>query len=184
MRKLLVFHRKLSVRLRGFYLRWLIRLCGGQCGKGLLVDGRVLFKYPPHAGIRIGSNVSIGKNTVIDVPEYGSLEVGDRVKLNMDIVIAAQERIRIGADTLIGEFVSLRDADHGMNVSAGVMQAQPMIASPIEIGPDVWIARGVIIMRGVSVGAGAVIAANAVVRTDVGARQVFAGVPARFVKNR
>jgi hypothetical protein len=51
---------KLSCRagdyLRGCWLFMTIRLCGGVCAGIPKVGKNVIFKYPPHAGVRIGKH--------------------------------------------------------------------------------------------------------------------------------
>lgn len=54
----------------------------------------------------------------------------------------------------------------------------------VTIGNDVWIGHGAVIMPGVTIGNGAVVGANSVVTRDVGAYEIFAGVPARLVRKR
>jgi acetyltransferase-like isoleucine patch superfamily enzyme len=52
----------------------------------------------------------------------------------------------------------------------------------IEIGNNVWIGAHVVILPGVRIGNGAVIGASSVVRTSVPKGEVWAGVPAKFIK--
>ncbi len=54
----------------------------------------------------------------------------------------------------------------------------------IEIGNDVWIARGAVILSGISIGNGAVIAAGAVVVKDVDDYEIVGGNPARHLDFR
>ena len=55
---------------------------------------------------------------------------------------------------------------------------------PITIENDVWIGRRVIVMNGVTISNGAVVAAGAVVTKDIPPYEVWAGVPAKFIKKR
>lgn len=52
------------------------------------------------------------------------------------------------------------------------------------IGNDVWIGNNVIIKSGISIGSGAVIGAGAVVTKDIPPYEIWAGVPAKKIKNR
>lgn len=54
---------------------------------------------------------------------------------------------------------------------------------PIIIKDGVWIASGSIILGGVTIGEDSVIGAGSVVTHDVPANQLWAGNPARFIKN-
>lgn len=58
------------------------------------------------------------------------------------------------------------------------------VASPTEIGNDVWIGREAIVMEGVRIGTGAVIGARAVVTRDVPPYAVVVGVPAHIIRYR
>ena len=46
-----------------------------------------------------------------------------------------------------------------------------------------WIGRNVCILPGVTIGKGSVVGSNSVVTKDVGDFMVFAGNPAKFIKN-
>lgn len=64
------------------------------------------------------------------------------------------------------------------------IKGHPASKGDVEIGNDVWIGRGAMVLSGVSVGNGAVIGAGAVVSSNVGAYEIWAGNPARFIKKR
>ncbi len=57
-------------------------------------------------------------------------------------------------------------------------------AKSVTTGHDVWIGHGAVVMPGVSIGNGAIVGANAVVTRDVGAYEIVAGTPARFLRRR
>lgn len=54
----------------------------------------------------------------------------------------------------------------------------------VIIQDGVWISSNVTILKGVTVGEGAVIAAGAVVTKDVEPYTIYAGIPAKKIKNR
>lgn len=174
---------RFELRWRGIMLRAWILLLGGECGGNLLVARGVQWTYPPHAGIKIGARVHFGAGTWVDVPESGQLIIEDEVSFTRGVTLAAIQRLHIGRATIVGEYSSLRDADHQINRSLFIKH-QPMHSNAVTIGKDVWIGRGVAILKGVQVGDGAVIGANAVVTKDVPEFTIAAGIPARVIGQR
>ncbi|MCI4661253.1 MAG: chloramphenicol acetyltransferase [Neomegalonema sp.] len=57
-------------------------------------------------------------------------------------------------------------------------------SQPVVIGHDTWIGNGALVMAGRSVGDGAVIGAGAIVTRDVPAYEIWAGNPARKIRDR
>lgn len=167
-------------RLRGSLLAARVRVAGGRCGSHLWVGRGVVLKYPLHCGITLGDRVRIGERCVLDVPAGAKLTVGSDVTLTIGVVLAASRDIAIGAQTLIGEYASVRDADHG--VAAGTpIRRQPLVSQPVAIGADVWLGRGVCVLKGVTIGGGAVVGANAVVCKRLPPGTLSVGAPARVL---
>jgi acetyltransferase-like isoleucine patch superfamily enzyme len=54
----------------------------------------------------------------------------------------------------------------------------------VFIGSDVWVGVRTIILPGVKIGHGSIIGAGSVVTKDVPPYTIFAGVPAKFIRNR
>ena len=55
---------------------------------------------------------------------------------------------------------------------------------PVTIGKDCWLGSGVKVTKGVTIGDGAVIGTSSVVTCDIPSYEVWAGIPARFIKKR
>jgi acetyltransferase-like isoleucine patch superfamily enzyme len=108
----------------------------------------------------------------------GRIQIGDDVVISRGVHIVSYHEITIGSGSGIGEYISLRDANHSRGDSGSLRDSGHQDA-PIHIGHNVWIERGVTILPGVSVGDEAVVGANAVVTRDVAAGCAVAGIPAR-----
>jgi phosphonate metabolism protein (transferase hexapeptide repeat family) len=57
-------------------------------------------------------------------------------------------------------------------------------ASPVVLGPDVWIGHGAIVLPGVTIGTGAAIGAGAIVTRDVPDFAIVVGNPGRVLRYR
>jgi acetyltransferase-like isoleucine patch superfamily enzyme len=58
------------------------------------------------------------------------------------------------------------------------------VLADVRIGNDVWIGTSATILKGVHIHDGAVVGAGAVVTKDVGSCEIWAGNPARKVRDR
>lgn len=133
--------------------------------------------------VRFGCNCRIYGGVRLETQGEGEIVIGDNVVISPGSVIVANERVTLGCCALIGEYVSIRDSDHGTAPDAPV-RLQPSVTAPVAIGDDVWIGRGSAILKGVAIGRGAVVGANSVVTRDVAEMTIVAGVPARMLRRR
>jgi acetyltransferase-like isoleucine patch superfamily enzyme len=133
--------------------------------------------------IKLGKHVRLGKETEFETMEEGIIEIGNDVRINRGCLLASHSNISIGDYSMLGEYVSIRDANHGMKYGQP-MRFQEHNSDPIVIGKDVWIGRGACILPGVTIEEGAVIGANSVVNRNVPAYSIAAGVPCKIIMKR
>lgn len=133
--------------------------------------------------IHIGARCRLGREVELQAVDGGALRLASDIRLNRGCTLTSYAEIAIGDFTIIGEFVSIRDANHGM-ARGEPMRYQPHSAAPIRIGRDVWIGRGTCVLPGVGIGEGAIIGANSVVNRDVPPFTIAAGVPAKIIRER
>lgn len=154
-----------------------------KVGKHLICEGKI---YVPSIGgeVLLGDNVRLGPFVRIGASTGAKIKIGNNVSINQGSFIIATEVIIIGDDCRIGEYVSIRDNDHGWQERGALIREQGFVSLPVKIEGDVWIGRGASILKGVTIGQGAIIAAGAVVTKDVENYTVVAGVPAKTISTR
>jgi len=159
----------------------------GRCllesvGRDTVFEGFV--DVPISNKVRIGEQCHIATGVSFLVTENGSITIGNRVYLGRNCVLASDCSIVIGDNTMLAEFVSVIDANHGFAKNGLPMRDQDLIAAPIRIGSDVWIGRGCAILKGTQIGEGSVIGANSVVTRNIPPNAIACGAPARVIKYR
>ncbi len=168
---------------RGVRLRFASNI---RLGRGSYLDEGVYIHACP-AGVEIGANTLVMHGAVLHVYNFRDLP---------------HAGIRIGRDSLIGEYTVIRGqggvtigdrvytSPHTQIIAVNHVFADPnrpfvdqgITAQGIVIEDDVWLGSGAIVTDGVRVGRGAVIAAGAVVTSDVAPHTVVGGVPARLIR--
>ena len=144
-------------------------------------DGRV--HVSGTANIKLGRRCRLGMDVELRTVEAGHIWIGDDTRLNRGCTLTSYSQISIDDWAIIGEFVSIRDANHGLK-RGEPMRYQAHTSEPIHIGRDAWIGRGSCILPGVTIGEGAVIGANSVVTKNVPDFGIAAGAPAQVIKIR
>jgi len=172
---------------RATYYQPLFRSKCVRCGKGLEIQGKPI-------PMIIGDPL---------------IEVGDRVRLNSKMTIAAHKkagtprlvigndsgfgygcRVTIGEGVFIGERVHIASDvyisgydGHPSDPAARRAGLPDDVPPPIRIGNDVWIGNGAMIRKGVTIGDEAIVAARAVVTHDVPAGALVGGIPGRILRS-
>jgi maltose O-acetyltransferase len=142
------------------FLRTLIwRPFLGKCGRGVLIDHRVYFKFPWL--VELGDDVSVNRGAEF----YPGL--------------VEHARIRVGSNVRIAPNVRLHAAGHDPEHPDLIE-----MAADILIQDGAWLGAGCLVLPGVTIGNGAIVAAGAVVTVDVPAGSIVAGVPARIIRMR
>lgn len=174
-----------------FFAHLLLWRFGAKVGRDLRVSGRmrcfnkgriIIGRY-----IRINSgpdNNYVGgdRRTNLWVSPGAQLEIEDGVALS-NTTIVARASVKICQDTFIGGGCDIYDNDfHEVHPDDREARVGNIGIAPVVIGPRAFIGGHTIILKGVHIGEGAVIGAGSLVSKDVPPFQVWAGRPARFVK--
>jgi acetyltransferase-like isoleucine patch superfamily enzyme len=133
--------------------------------------------------VRCGEDLLIYPDQYMETRGKGEINLGDGVVLSTGIHLVAYAGISIGKGSMIGEYASIRDANHTRE-DGRTLRDSSHSAKPIVIGSEVWIGRGVAVLSGITIGDRATVGANAVVTRDVPAGAIVAGVPAIPIQRR
>lgn len=154
---------------------------GLAVGKNVDIQNFVRVRVTDGGIMELADNVAIDRGVDL-VAKYGALKIGCRTFIGQYSVLVARSNIHIGQDCLIGERVTIRDQDHAYTAT-GRTAANGFVTNEVMIGNNVWIGAGSTILKGVSIGKNSVVAAGSVVTSSVPADCLFAGVPARQIKD-
>ena len=171
----------IAIRLRTARLR----LLGAHVGRKCWIR-RIHVPRNPW-DIVIGDGVALDDHVVLlttgSRAERARLIIGPGTYVNRFTMFDASERIEVGSNCLFGPFCYITDHDHGIEGDGSIAE-QPLVASPVRIGSNVWIGAGAIILKGITIGDGAIVGAGAVVTRHVSPGDKVAGVPARAIGAR
>ncbi|SOC47141.1 maltose O-acetyltransferase/hypothetical protein [Blastococcus aggregatus] len=131
---------------------------------------------------RLGLGVAAGV-TVSPGCFFGGTDVriGRGTFVNGGVLVDNQAAVTIGTNCAIGHRVQLITSFHEQGPSS--RRAGAVRGAPVTIGDGCWIGAGAIVLPGVTVGDGCIIAAGAVVTRDCAPDGVYAGVPARRLRD-
>lgn len=114
---------------------------------------------------------------------FPEVKHGERVRLTGTVSFGSEPfLVKLGSDITIADGVRLLTHDGGARVFRD-QHPDLHVYAPIVIGSFVFIGVNAIIMPGVTIGDKTVIGAGSVVTKDVPDGEVWAGVPARFIKS-
>ena len=140
---------------------------GAECTlQGLLVTETATSE------IRIGNNVFIGANTVLDCATR--IELEDDVLLSYDCLVLDSNNHSNDARVRRND---LPDVKYGRAYNWDSIPSRP-----IRICRGAWIGARSIVLKGVTIGEGAIVGAGSVVTKDVAPYTMVAGNPARLIK--
>ena len=180
------FVKKFYINFEKFYVRHFLEPHFTSLGE------HFSFVRPWHVQI-FGSPIILGAfSNVIGAPDnkvkftvwaeekpVKGIHIGNYSLICPGVRISSACEITIGDSCMLANGVMVTDADwHGIynRVSTGIKE-------PVRIGNNVWIGDSAIICKGVSIGDNAIVGAGSVVASEVPANTIFAGNPARKIRD-
>jgi len=153
-----------------------------KLGEDVIFERGVLVFHPEN--IEIGNNVYIGHYTILKAYYKNLMIIDDYTWIGQQCFLHSAGGLKIGKGVGIGPKVIILTSQH-----KPVDKDIPVYFSPIEFGEVILedgcdIGAGAIILPGVKIGEGAIIGAGAVVTKNVPPYEIWAGVPARKIKER
>lgn len=157
-------------------------------GKNLILGDYVLLDALSENGIKIGDNVTIERNTIINCTGVISnkgvgVEIGDNTGINTNVYIGGQGGVRIGSNVIIGPYVKIFSENHIFGKRDTIIKEQGESRLGVIIEDNCWIGSGATILDGVRIKSNSIIASGAVVTKNFEGNCVIGGVPAKLIKH-
>lgn len=157
------------------------------------INGKIFIRN--YGNIFLGNDVifnsSSGANPIggdtrmtIVVENSATLKIGNGTGISNSAIIC-HDRIIIGDDVKIGGSVKIYDTDfHSLDPrKRNTREKDIPNTKPVTIGNSVFIGAHSIILKGVTLGNNSIVGAGSVVTKSVPAGEIWAGNPAKFIKN-
>jgi acetyltransferase-like isoleucine patch superfamily enzyme len=153
-------------------------------GKNIIIKPYVEIRMTDNAIFELGDNVIIDNFAFFQLTKPKPiLKIGDHVGIGRYSIIAVKGTTKIGKYTQIGPSCQINDHGHNFKVNELIMNQQAIIED-VTIGEDCWLGSGVRILKGVTIGNGSIVGAGSVVTKNIPPNEIWAGVPAVFIKRR
>jgi acetyltransferase-like isoleucine patch superfamily enzyme len=151
---------------------------GDDC---VIEEGVLVF----HAqSITLGRNVYVGHQTILKGYHANAMSIGDETWIGQQCFFHSAGGIVIEANVGIAPCVKILTSVHQEPDRNTPVARSPLRFAPVVIRSGADIGVGTVILPGVTIGEGAIVGAGSVVNRDVPAFSIYAGVPARLLRER
>lgn len=176
-----------------------------RCGKNVSFGANVILRHPhkieisdnvviddnclldakgmDNNGIRIGSGVFIGRNSILSC-KNGDIVLGDNVNIGFNCEIFSASNVTLGANTLVAAYCYFIGGGHEYGDTDASILEQGRYSHGINVGEDAWFGAGAKVLDHVTIGSHSIIGAGAVVTKNTPEYSVSVGVPAKVIKDR
>lgn len=112
------------------------------------------------------------------------IRIGNDVHMGRNAHIACN--LEMGNDVLVASYVAFVGGDHRIDNIGDTLirKSGRKHEEPAIIEDNVWIGHGCTVFAGVRMKSGSVLAAGSVLNKNVGENEIWAGVPAKFLRKR
>ena len=149
----------LGLALRKTLYPWLL----GSCGRNVIFGQNVVLRHPhkihigdnvviddnclldakgeSNRGIRIGSGVFIGRNTILSC-KNGDIELADGANIGFNCELFSASRVTVGKDVLMAAYSYVIGGDHDFSDPSAAVLAQSRTSAGVTIGDGAWLGAG------------------------------------------
>ena len=157
-----------------------------RLGRGSYLDEGVYVHACPN-GVEIGANTLVMHGAVLHVYNFrhlphAGIRIGHDSLIGEYTVIRGQGGVTLGNRVYTSPHTQIIAVNHVFDDPQRPFIDQGITAEGIVIEDDVWLGSAAVVTDGVRIGQGAVVAAGAVVTHDVPPHTVVGGVPARVLR--
>lgn len=111
-------------------------------------------------------------------------EAGDDVWISHGFEATINDKLTIGAKTIIGAHVLITGGNHIFDSRDIPIKDQGYVGEDLRIGSGVWIGSNVSILKGAHVGEGTIIGTGSVLTKPTGDFEIWGGNPAVKIQDR
>jgi acetyltransferase-like isoleucine patch superfamily enzyme len=176
---------KARIQLKAFNVQYISFQTQGVPYISVTNNGRFVIGRTFRMNNNYASNIIGRQQPCIFIVSGGSLSIGDNVGISSTAIIC-HNSITIGNNVRFGGNTVIYDTDfHSLKISERI--ANPEIKSniktaPVSIGDNVFIGGHSTILKGVVIGENSIIGAGSVVTKNVPPNEIWAGNPAKYIK--
>lgn len=143
--------------------------------------GQLKFLLGPGTGT-VDIDTAGPANLSIRMWRTASLRIGARTTITDARIVADHADISIGEDGLWSDEILVQSNDQHGIIDLATGRVINGGRRHVTIGDHVWVGRRVTLMPDIAIGAGALLAAGAVLTSDMDPNTIYAGVPARKIR--
>lgn len=159
-------------------------------GRRVKIEDGAFIQSVSKNGVILEDNVTICQNAIIRPSGfYGGklgwgLVMGHHSSIGAASYIGCSGKIEIGNNVMIGPHCTMIAENHNYADKTMDMIKQGVSNIGIQVKDNVWIGANVTILDGVVIETGCILAAGAVVTKSTEPNGIYAGIPAKKIKDR
>lgn len=164
--------------------RWRINRHAARAGAYIRhpIEGEVL-EALDEGRLRLGQGAHLEPGVWLTLGPEAEIEIGAGVFLNRNVMVAAIDRVTIGAHTMLANGCFVGDSAHRFDDPDLPITWQGFTSKgPVTIGSNCWLGANCVVASGAVIGERSVIGANSVVTGHIPSGVVAAGAPARIIR--